>query len=105
MMNDERDDLMTAASISGESGESVIVSAETNPIAIKIRDTLLMEPCLGGANLKISIRDDHAIISGSTRTEAQRELVLNTTGRFVGRDRVIASIEVVDQRGVDVCEK
>ena len=88
----------------GTSGEAVIVSSEQSPIAIKIRDALLAESRLGGAYLRINMQGNSAVVSGSIRTEDQRNLALNITGRYVGRDRVIDNIETGEQISYNVCE-
>ncbi len=79
--------------------EPIVVSAEETPIALKIRDALLSEPHLGGADLQVRVRDERAIISGDVRTEEQKDIALNIAGRYVGRDRVTDEIQTGGQIG------
>ena len=78
--------------------EPIVVSAEETPIALKIRDALLAEPRLGGADLEVRVRGEHATISGDVRTEEQKDIAVSIAGRYVGRDRVTDEI----QTGVQV---
>lgn len=90
-MNDEEIPEVTAVSV--PNGESVIVTAEESPIAVQIRDALLADSSLAGANLEVRMRDDHAIVSGTVVSEEQKATALNIAGRYVGRDRVIDNIQ------------
>lgn len=94
-MNDGEVPEVTAVSI--PDGESVIVTAEESPVAVQIRDALLAESSLAGANLEIRMRDDHAILSGTVISEEQKETALNIAGRYVGRDRVIDDIQTGEE--------
>lgn len=95
--------MVTASSV-GKSGGAIIVSAETSPAALKIRDAFLAESGLEGADLRIEMDGNRAVISGIVLTEDQRELSLRIAGRYVGRDRVVDKIETGDQFGIEVCE-
>lgn len=81
----------------------VTVSAEENSTALRIRDDLLAEPRLGGAELEVKVHDDHIRISGSVLTPEQRDIVLNIVGRHVGPYGIEDAIEIADQ-GTDFCE-
>lgn len=85
-MNDKEIPEVTAVSV--PNGESVVVTAEESPVAVQIRDALLAEPSMAGANLEVRMRDDHAVLSGTVVSEEQKETALNIAGRYVGRDRV-----------------
>jgi osmotically-inducible protein OsmY len=84
--------------------EPIVVSAEETPIALRIRDALLADPRIGGSDLQVRMSDEHAVISGTVRTEEQRDVALNIAGRYVGRDRVTDDIQTGDQASYSVCE-
>lgn len=77
--------------------EPIIVSAEEHPLALTVRDALLTEPELGGADLEIRLRGDSLVLSGIAYDESQRERALSIAGRFVGRRHVIDEIETGEQ--------
>ncbi|GEM_PF-4571084 len=83
--------------------EPIVVSAEEHPLALTIRDALLTEPELGGADLEVRVRDERIVLSGIVYDEDQRERVLSIAGRFVGRKRVTDEIETGEQMSY-VCE-
>ena len=89
--------MTTSVAVPGEEQpdleEPIIVSAEETPIALVIRDALLGEARLGGANLQVRVHGEHATLSGSVRTEEQKDLALNIAGRYVGRDRVTDEVQ------------
>ncbi|MCL6629879.1 MAG: BON domain-containing protein, partial [Armatimonadetes bacterium] len=91
MMNGKEIPEVTAVSV--PNGESVVVTAEESPVAVQIRDALLAESSMAGANLEVRMRDDHAVLSGTVVSEEQKETALNIAGRYVGRDRVIDDIQ------------
>lgn len=96
-MSDEKTSMMTSAAASfqenGELPGTVIVYCTQSSGALEIRDALLSDAKLAGAILSIEVRDNHAIVSGTVQTEAQRKVALSTAGRYVGRDRVTDEIE------------
>lgn len=94
-MNDKEIPEVTAVSV--PNGESVVVTAEESPVAVQIRDALLAESSMAGANLEVQMRDDHAILSGTVISEEQKETALNIAGRYVGRDRVIDDIQTGEE--------
>lgn len=100
-MDEERIPIITSVAVPGEDRpgleEPIVVSAEETPIALKIRDALLSEPGLGGADLEVRIRGELVTLSGTARTEDQKDLALNIAGRFVGRDRVTDEIRTDEQ--------
>lgn len=104
-MQNDKTPMLTSIAVPGKSipdlTEPIVVAAEPNTIAIKIRDALLQEGQLGGASLEVRIigEGDEAEISGDVKTEAQRELALNITGRYVGRDHVTDNITLLDEKG------
>ena len=93
--------IITSVAVPGEDRpgleEPIIVSAEETPVALKIRDALLSESRLGGADLEVRVRGELATLSGTVRTEDQKDLALNIVGRFVGRDRVTDEIQTDEQ--------
>lgn len=99
-MNEERV-MTTSVAVPGADmpgmEEPIVVSSEVSSIALEIRDALLSDPRLGGADLQVRVLNDHATISGDVRTEEQKEVALKIAGRFVGRDRVIDEIQTGTQ--------
>jgi len=94
-MNGKEIPEVTAVSV--PNGESVVVTAEESPVAVQIRDALLAESSMAGANLEVRMRDDHAVLSGTVVSEEQKETALNIAGRYVGRDRVIDDIQTGEE--------
>lgn len=106
-MNDDSAKVVTAAvQIQSPAGgqDTIIVSTENEPVALKIRDALLSDSRLGGADLDIRVQGKHAIVSGSIRADEQRDLALKIAGRYVGRDRVVDQMQTGEQLSYDVCE-
>ncbi|MHB1001147.1 MAG: BON domain-containing protein [Armatimonadota bacterium] len=102
-MDDSTPPMLTSIAVPGKSvpglEEPIVAAAEPNTIAIKIRDAILREPKLGGAELEIRASDDHATVSGEVKDDGQRVIALNIAGRYVGRDRVIDEITLPGQSG------
>jgi len=94
-MNGKEIPEVTAVSV--PNGKSVVVTAEESPVAVQIRDALLAESSMAGANLEVRMRDDHAVLSGTVVSEEQKETALNIAGRYVGRDRVIDDIQTGEE--------
>jgi osmotically-inducible protein OsmY len=91
--------MIVAASVADE---PVLVSCEENPLAISIRDAILAERRLGGANLRVDMHGKQVVLSGRVKTDDQRTLSLNIAGRYVGRDRVIDQLKMGEQIGSSV---
>ena len=83
--------------------EPIIVSAEETPLALTVRDALLREPELGGADLEVRVKGDCLVLSGVVYDQSQKERALSVAGRFVGRRHVTDEIETGEQVGY-VCE-
>lgn len=96
-MNDE--DMTIATTVHGD----VTVSAEENPTALAIRDDLLSEPRLGGADLEVKVHDLCVHISGTVLTPEQHDIVLNIVGRHAGCDHIEDAIEIANA-GAYFCE-
>ena len=96
-MNDE--DMTIATTVHGD----VTVSAEENPTALTIRDDLLAEPRLGGAELEVKVHDERVHISGTVLAPEQRDIAVNIVGRHAGYDQIENAIEIADQ-GTYFCE-
>ncbi len=62
-----------------------------------IRDALLTEPGLGGADIQVRMQHEQVTLSGDVRTEEQKDLALNIAGRYVGRDRVTDELQTGSQ--------
>ena len=77
-------------------GNGVTVSAEENPTAIKIRDDLLAEPRLSGADLEVKVHGSIVRISGTVLTPEQRDIALNIVSRHVGCDQIQDALEIGD---------
>jgi len=100
-MSDEETPIVTSVAVPGEETpgleEPIVVSAEETPIALRIRDALLAEPRLGGADIAVRMHDERVTLSGDVRTEEQKDLALNIAGRYVGRDRVTDQLQTGGQ--------
>jgi len=84
-------------------GDGIIVSAEENTTAIEIRDDLLAEPRLSGADLELTIHDSTVRITGTVQTPEQRDIVLSIARRHVGCSQTEDAIEISDE-GSYFCE-
>ena len=87
---------MTIATLVSRNG-AVTVSAEENPTALKIRDDLLGESRLGGADLEVRVHDLTVRISETVLTPEQRDIVLDIVGRYAGSDHVEDAIQVTEE--------
>jgi len=98
--------VVTSVTVSGGGPNApVVVSAEENALEIAVRDALLAEPRLGGADLSIRCQDDRLTISGTVQTDEQRILVLDLAARFVeGRLLVDDMHTEVSDQSPDFCE-
>ena len=102
-MQDETVPMLTSIAVPGKSipdlTEPIVIASEPNTLAIGIRDALLQEGKLGGADLEIRRSGDGVVISGDVRSEEQRELVLEIAGRYAGRDHVTDNITLLNEEG------
>lgn len=88
--------MVTSVAMS-DSKNPIVVTSESSPTAIAIRDGLLSDTRLAGADLNIQVLDNHVIVSGEVESEEQRDVALNIVGRYVGRDRVYDELLTPDQ--------
>ena len=75
-------------------GDGVTVSADENPTALRIRDDLLAEPRLGGAELEIRVHDSSVRVSGTVLAAEQHDVAMNIVGRHAACDRIEDAIEI-----------
>jgi osmotically-inducible protein OsmY len=78
-------------------GDGVTVSAEENPTAQRIRDDLLAEPRLAGADLVVKLHDLNVHISGTVLTPEQHDVAMIIVGRCAGCDQIEDAIEVAGE--------
>jgi hypothetical protein len=105
-MNDEEAPRVTSVTVTDRgSREPIIVSAEENALEISIRDALLAEPRLGGADLHIARHEDRIVISGTVETDDQRTLTLDIAARFIEGTRLTDHIQTqIPDQSPDFCE-
>ncbi len=105
-MNNEEPPIVTSVTVTDHGPRPpVIISTEENATEIAIRDALLAEPRLGGADLFIRRKGDHIVISGTVQTDEQRIIAMDIAAHFVESGYLVDEIqtEVTDQ-SPDFCE-
>ena len=78
-------------------GDGVTVSAEENPTALRIRDDLLAEPRLAGADLEVKLHDLNVHISGTVLAPEQHDIAISIVGRYAGCDQIEDAIEIAGE--------
>ncbi|MDI6829372.1 MAG: BON domain-containing protein [Armatimonadota bacterium] len=74
--------------------EPIIITAEEEPTALAIRDSLITEPKLGGADIEIRIDEGKVILSGKVISEEQKNLIIKTTRRFIGYKHLVDELKI-----------
>lgn len=81
----------------------IVVSADQNPAAIRIRDALVTEPQLGGVDITVHVMKGHAEISGTMTHSDQREIVTAIASRYIPLERVSNTMQMIGGT-TDFCE-
>ncbi len=74
--------------------QPIIITAEEEPTALVIRDSLITEPKLGGADIEIRIDEDKVILSGKVVSEEQKNLIIKTAKRFIGCKLLVDELKI-----------